>query len=54
MAEGDEIDDEELDELALAIERRIAKTDEFLDDLPDFAPRSQRSRKLQRALGKKP
>lgn len=38
---------DEIDELALEIEREIKETQEFLDDLPEFAPRSQRSQKLQ-------
>lgn len=46
--------DEEIDQLAVKVEQKIAETQEFLDGLPEFAPRSQRSRKLQRKVGKKP
>lgn len=46
--------DEEIDQLAVNIEKTIAEGREFLDDLPDFELRSQRSRKLQRKVGKKP
>jgi hypothetical protein len=45
---------DEIDQLAVEVEQTIAETQEFLDELPDFAPRSQRSRKLQRKVGKQP
>jgi hypothetical protein len=40
---------DDIDQLAVEIEQKIAETQEFLDKLPDFAPRSQRSRKLKKA-----
>lgn len=50
---GEELHDD-IDRLAIKIERKIEENREFLDDLPEFAPRSDRSRKLQRKVGKKP
>lgn len=44
---------DEIDQLAVEIEQKIEENREFLDDLPEFAPRSDRSRKLQRKVGKK-
>jgi hypothetical protein len=44
---------DDIDQLAVEIERKIEENREFLDDLPEFAPRSDRSRKLQRKVGKK-
>lgn len=32
----DSLDDEDIDDLALDVERTIAQTDSFLEDLPDF------------------
>jgi hypothetical protein len=43
---------DEIDQLAVRVERKIAETQEFLDDLPEFAPRSDRSRKLQQQVEK--
>jgi len=47
--EKDELD-EEIDQLAVEIEQKIEETRAFLDDLPEFAPRSDRSRKMQRKV----
>ena len=40
----------EIDQLAVEIEQTIAETELFLDELPQFAPRSGRSRKVHEVL----
>lgn len=49
MTGGDPPDDldQQIDELAIEIEKTIAETQEYLDQLPEFEPRSQRSRKMR-------
>lgn len=47
--ENHELEDE-IDELALRIERKIAEGERFLEELPEFAPRSAESRKMERAF----
>lgn len=46
--------DEDIDQLAVEVEQKIEETRQFIDDLPEFAPRSDRSRKLHRKVEKKP
>ena len=41
---------EQIDQLAIKIEEQIAETEAFLDNLPDFAPRSARSEKVHDVL----
>ena len=41
---------EEIDQLAVKIEQTIVETERFLDELPDFAPRSGRSEKVHDVL----
>jgi hypothetical protein len=42
--------DERASQLAVEIEQAIEEGEEFLEQLPEFAPRSQRSRKMQQAI----
>jgi len=46
--------DEQIDELVVRAEKVISETEIFLKQQPEYAPRSKRSRKLQRKVGKKP
>lgn len=48
MTKSDIHDD--IDQLAIEVEQEIATNREFIDGLPEYAPRSDRSKKLQRAL----
>lgn len=43
---------DEIDQFAIKVERTIAETESFINGLPDFAPRSERSQKMQRAVSK--
>jgi len=43
---------EEIDQLAVEIEQTIIETQKFLDELPHYAPRSGRSRKIRRLSNK--
>lgn len=45
--------DEEIDELAVEIERTIEETQAFIEGLPAFAPRSQEAKKMERAFDDK-
>jgi len=38
----------EIDQFAIEVETTISETESFLDSLPEFAPRSRRSKKLRR------
>lgn len=42
--------DDEIDQLAVRIEESIESGQRFLDGLPDFAPRSERSLKMQNKI----
>lgn len=44
----------EIDQLAVRTEQLISETEIFLNQQPEYAPRSKQSRKLQRKVGKKP
>ena len=48
--DSDDVPDlhDEIDAFALEIERRIAETQQFLEELPEFRSRSNRSKKLRR------
>jgi hypothetical protein len=43
---------EEIEQLAIEVKQRIEETESFLNGLPEFAPRSNRSKKLQRTVEK--
>lgn len=51
MTENDPEEDlhDEIDDLAADIERKIAEGEAFISQLPDFSPRSQRSRGFEKA-----
>lgn len=42
--------DDAIDELARRIERKIAEGEKRLEELPDFAPRSERGKKFRRVV----
>lgn len=42
--------EKEIQELAISIEQKIEENKQTLDGLPDFEPRSQRSKKSGRAF----
>lgn len=48
--DGDLHDD--IDQLAVEIERKIEETQSFVDELPEFQTRSQRSQKLRKVFRK--
>lgn len=50
MTENSDLHDE-IDQLAIQIERKIEENEEELEELPEFAPRSKRSRNLQEQFG---
>jgi hypothetical protein len=42
--------EEEIDHLAAKVEQKIKEGRSFIDGLPDFTPRSRRSRKMRQTI----